>query len=219
MSHRIALIHATPVSIEPTRIAFHQGWPEVETVNILDDSLSRDVQQAGSQTPEIVSRMITLARYGYDIGAGGVLFTCSAFGEAIEQAKAAVDLPMLKPNEAMFEEALTAGNHIGLLATFAPSIPSLEAELQALARRQEKRLQLTSVLVPEAMEALRYGDTAAHNRLLADAAPGLSACDTVMLAQFSTSLAFEAVSRVLDARVLTSPHSAVAKLKSMIHSE
>ena len=219
MSHRIVLIHATAVSLEPTRIAFDRGWPEAKTVNILDDSLSLDVQQAGSQAPEIVTRIVNLARYASEIGARAVLYTCSAFGEAIEQAKAAVALPILTPNEAMFEEAMTAGSPTGLLATFGPSVPSLEAEFQQLARLHGKRPQLKSVLVPEAMEALRSGDTTAHNRLLAAAAPQLSECATVMLAQFSTSLAFEAVSRVLDARVLTSPDSAVAKLKSLILSE
>lgn len=216
MPHRIALIHATPVSIEPTRLAFGLKWTEAETVNILDDSLSVDLQQAGSQTPEIVRRIIDLARYGRDIGAGAVLFTCSAFGEAIEQAKATVDLPMLKPNEAMFEEAMTAGTRMGLLATFGPSIPSLEAEFYAMARRHGKTVTLKSVLVPEAMQHLSAGDVTAHNRLLAAAAAQLKDCDAVMLAQFSTSLAVEEVRRVLGVRVLTSPHSAVSKLKSIL---
>ena len=219
MTHRIVLIHATPVSIEPTRIAFHRQWPEAETVNLLDDSLSRDLQQAGRQTPEIVDRIITLARYGRDIGAGGVLFTCSAFGEAIEKAVAAVDLPVLKPNEAMFEEALTSGANIGMLATFGPSIPSLEAEFHEMARRLDMTPKLTSLLVPEAMELLQSGDLEGHNRLLAAAAPQLSQCDAVMLAQFSTSLAAAEVSQVADTKILTSPHSAVAKLKSILHSK
>ncbi|KPJ78433.1 MAG: arylsulfatase [Deltaproteobacteria bacterium SG8_13] len=216
MSHRIVLVHATPVSVEPTRIAFRMGWPEAETVNLLDDSLSLDLQQAGSQTPEIVSRIVRLARYGRDIGAKAILFTCSAFGEAIEQAKATVDLPILKPNEAMFEEAMTAGSQMGLLATFGPSVPSLEAEFHEMARQRGKAPKLKPVLVPNAMEALRAGDVRAHNHLLATAAAELTECDAVMLAQFSTSLAFEEVRRVLSARVLTSPHSAVIKLKSIL---
>jgi len=216
MAYRIVLVHATAVSLEPTRLAFLQAWPEAETVNVLDDSLSVDLQRAGSQTPQIVNRIVTLARYGLDIGAVAILYTCSAFGEAIAQAKTSVNLPILTPNEAMFEAAITSGSKVGLLATFGPSIPSLKTEFQSMARRYGKAPQLTSVLVPEAMEALKSGDTAAHNRLLAAAAPQLSGCDTVMLAQFSTSLAFEEVSRVLQARVLTSPHSAVSKLKSVL---
>lgn len=216
MRYRIVLVHATAVSIEPTRIAFADSWPEAETVNLLDDSLSVDLQRDGSQTPEIVHRIVTLARYGSQIGADAVLFTCSAFGTAIEEAKRVVALPILKPNEAMFEEAIAAGTRIGLLATFGPSVAPLKAEFADMARRQGKSPALQSVLVPEAMAALDTGDRDTHNRLLAEAAPQLSGCDTVMLAQFSTSFAFEAVSRVLDARVLTSPHSAVSRLRSLL---
>lgn len=216
MAHRIVVVHATAVSMAPTRIAFADSWPEAETVNLLDDSLSVDLKRAGSQTPEIVSRIVTLARYGSRIGAGAVLFTCSAFGTAIEKARSVVDLPILKPNEAMFEQAVAAGTRVGMLVTFGPSVAPLEAEFADTARRQGKSPTLQAVLVPEAMDALGAGDRTAHDRLLAEAAPRLSGCDTVMLAQFSTSLAFEAVSRVLDSRVLTSPHSAVSRLQSLL---
>ena len=79
-------------------------------------------------------------------------------------------------------------------------------------------MMTTQVLyeVPLLFEKLGAGDVRAHNRLLAAAASQLSECDTVMLAQFSTSLAFEEVSRVLGVRVLTSPHSAVSKLQAML---
>lgn len=66
------------------------------------------------------------------------------------------------------------------------------------------------------MTALRAGDTETHNRLLAQAAPRLSGCDAVMLAHFSTSRALADVGRVLNGKVLTSPHSAVARLKSVL---
>ncbi|MDY8109879.1 hypothetical protein U0C82_12085 [Fulvimarina sp. 2208YS6-2-32] len=39
---RIALIHATPIAVDPIRQAFASGSADAETVNILDDSLSLD---------------------------------------------------------------------------------------------------------------------------------------------------------------------------------
>ena len=216
MPVRIVLIHATPVAIDPILNVLQQVWPRAEPVNILDDSLSTDLESAGSLTPAITRRIVTMARYGSDIGAAAVLFTCSAFGRAIDAAKKAVSIPVLKPNEAMFEDALLAGNRLGLLATFGPSVPSMETEFYDLVRRRNSTAGLESLLVQGAMAALVEGDSQSHNRLLAEAAPQLIKCDAIMLAHFSTSRALTDVQRAVACKVLTSPHSAVAKLKKMI---
>ncbi|MBT8334573.1 MAG: aspartate/glutamate racemase family protein [Deltaproteobacteria bacterium] len=210
---RIVLIHAMPFSIDPIEQAFSKLWPETQTVNILDDSLSQDLLEAGSLTEKITERIIALAEYALGIGADGILYTCSAFGDAIEQAKEKLNIPVLKPNEAMFEEALKAGTKIGMLATFGPSIPSLESEFRTLSNLTNTGAKLTSILQKEALAALRAGDKEEHNRLLKKAATSLTGCDAVMLAQFSASQAFASVNEIVDCPVLTSPHSAVAKLK------
>lgn len=210
---RIVLIHAMPFSIDPIKQAFTKLWPEAQTVNVLDDSLSQDLLETGSLTEKITGRIVTLAEYGLGIGADGILFTCSAFGDAIEQAKEKLNIPVLKPNEAMFEEALKAGTKIGMLATFGPSIPSLESEFKALSNLTKTRTKIISILQKEALAALIAGDKEEHNRLLKKAAMSLRDCDAVMLAQFSASQAFASVSEAVDCPVLTSPHSAVAKLK------
>jgi hypothetical protein len=63
---------------------------------------------------------------------------------------------------------------------------------------------------------LRAGDGGEHDRLIAEAAPRFADCDAVLLAHFSTSRAAGQVSAVIDRPVLTSPGSAVAKLKAML---
>ena len=128
---RIALIHATPAAVEPIRSAFAQAWPEPDLVNLLDDSLSRDRALTPELTEGIYGRFDALGTYSIAIGADGILFTCSAFGSAIERVARTLAIPVLKPNEAMFAEAIATGSRIGLLATFEPSIASMAAEFEA----------------------------------------------------------------------------------------
>jgi Asp/Glu/hydantoin racemase len=214
---RIALIHATAVAMQPVEDAFQQLWPSPERVNLLEDSLSRDRSKTPDLTPEMFERIHTLAEYAVrSLHANGILFTCSAFGEAIEAAARDVPRPVLKPNEAMFEQALSYGRRIGMLATFQPSVASMQQEFGELATQRGIDVSLRTVCVPAAMAALAAGDAATHNRLLAEAAPQLEDCDALLLAQFSTSVAAEAVKSSVSIPVLTSPASAVQKLKNVL---
>ncbi len=215
-TNRIVLIHATAVSIAPLRAAFEAQWPEVETVNLLDDSLSRDLNSGTVDYHEIEERILKLAVYGEQLGAGGILFSCSAFGKAIDKVKRRLPMPVLKPNEAMFEEAIGRGGNIGMIATFKPSIPSLEKEFYALAEERSASVQLESILVEEAMSALGRGELKRHNRLIKEACTVFAGYETVMLAQFSASQAAADVEAELGCTVLTSPHSAVKKLRNML---
>jgi Asp/Glu/hydantoin racemase len=216
---RIALIHATAVAMPPVEEAFRRLWPDAERVNLLDDALSRDRARGPDLTPALSARIQALADYALQkLQADGILFTCSAFGEAIEAAARAADRPVLKPNEAMFEAALGHGARLGMLATFEPSVASMEHEFRELAAARQVQAALRTLCVPEAMAALSRGDAATHNRLLAQAAPALADCDAILLAQFSTSVAQQAVQAAVAVPVLTSPSSAVLKLKAALES-
>lgn len=213
---RIALIHATPVAIEPIVDAFTRLWPEARTVNLLEDSLSADLAAEGCLTSGMIDRFVTLARYAHGCGADAILFTCSAFGPAIEAAQAALKIPVLKPNEAMLGEALDAGTRIGLLATFVPSIPALKAELDQMAQRRRMKVEIKTQAVPTALTALHAGRTAEHDRLIAQAANDLGICDALILGQFSMASAAAVIPDRPGRKVLTSPVSAVMQLKRML---
>lgn len=213
---RIALIHATPLAMEPIQAAFAEAWPEAETINILDDSLAVDRARDDDLTPAMFERFRTLADYAVSYGADGILFTCSAFGEAIEAAAEMHPIPILRPNEAMFDAALEKGARIGMVSTFAPAMASMEAEFQAAAAGRDPPVVLQSVLAPGAMEALRSGDAEGHHRRVAEAAATLRDVDAIMLAHFSTSRALDAVRARVSVPVLTSPGAAVSRMRQRV---
>ena len=116
----------------------------------------------------------------------------------------------------MFEEALNMGNRIGMIATFEPSIPSMAREFEELATARNATAVLESVCVPDAMTALSQGDHAQHNQLVAGAVDRLDDPDVLMLAQFSTAEARPDVEARYPKSVLTSPASAVRKLRGLL---
>lgn len=216
---RIALIHATPIAIDPIRKAFETAWPEAERVNILEDSLSPDRERDGSITETMAARIEALTKYARMIGSDAVLFTCSSFGSAIEKAASLVDIPVLKPNEAMFEAAIRKGGRTAMLYTFPPARLGMEAEFREEAARTSPLAEITSILVDGAIDAVRSGDEETHNRLVAEAAARLSGFDAITLAHFSTARALKAVQAATSIPVMTSPDAAVAKLRRLLEAD
>jgi hypothetical protein len=224
---RIALIHALRHSPPPIEAAFAAAWPEPVLMNLLDDSLSADLAREGRLTPRMTERFLALSRYATGTGADGILFTCSAFGPCIEAVAAAhAPMPVLKPNEAMIEEACAAATEaatarggggggtgavprIGLLATFAPTLETMPPEFPP-------GVTVVPKLADGALAALDRGDAAGHDRLAADAARELGDCDVIALAQFSLARAAPLVVAATGKPVFTTPESAVRKLRRLL---
>lgn len=207
---RIALIHALAHSVAPINDAFARDWPEAERMNLLDDSLSADLARNGRGLDAAMhARFARLAQYAVDTGAQGILFTCSAFGPCIEAvARAHPGLPVLKPNEAMVEEAAQGQGTLGLIATFAATLETMPPEFPA-------HVELQTALAEGALAALNAGDTATHDALIAAQAAALRerGCTRIALAQFSMARARAACEADSGLPVLTPVDSAVRALR------
>jgi aspartate/glutamate racemase len=210
---RIALIHALAHSVEPINAVLARDWPQAQRMNLLDDSLSADLARSNlGLDAEMHQRFETLAAYAERSGAQAILFTCSAFGRCIEGVAARrPQMPVLKPNEAMIAEAVSAvhgGGRIGLVASFAPTLTSMFAEFP-------DGTDLCTELADGAMDALNAGQGAEHDALVVAAAQRLRAqgCDVIALAQFSMARAQSAVEQALGLPVFTTPDSAVRELR------
>jgi Asp/Glu/hydantoin racemase len=206
---RIALIHALKHSLVPIEASFARLWPDATLMNLLDDSLSADVARNGLSSA-MTDRFLSLGRYSASTGADAILFTCSAFGPCIEAvARAQAPMPVLKPSEAMIEQAAATGRRIGLLSTFPPTLASMPAEFPG-------SVEIVPKLAIGAMAALDRGDRAEHDRLVAEASRDLRDCDLIALAQYSMAPAAELVAEASGRPVLTTPDSAVLKLKRLL---
>jgi Asp/Glu/hydantoin racemase len=218
---RIALIHALEESVHPARNAFANGWPEAFCFDLLDTSLAIDLAEAGHLDDAMFERFAKLADYAVDYeGKSGrtqaILFTCSAFGPAIDAVKKRLSIPVLRPNEAAFEAALDLGQNIGLVVSFPPSLPALEAEFHAMAEMRGARVDVKPVLAEGALAALKAGDTEEHDRLVAETCCNVGSVDALVLGQFSLARAANAVRAATNLPVLTTPDAAVTALKTRL---
>lgn len=219
---RIAMIHGLDESVRPARAAFADAWPEAHWFDVLDASLASDLAaQGGELDAAMMQRFQDLSRYvaGVDNAAGktaGILFTCSAFGDAIDAVKRVLPIPVLRPNEAAFEQALDIGSKIGLVVTFATSAITLSKELNAMAAGRGKSITIHPIVVEPAMAALKAGDAEGHDRLVAEAVRGLPDCDVVLLGQFSLARAKPLLAQQLSCPIITTPHAAVEKMRQLV---
>src|SRR3954466_5865072 len=148
---RIALIHALKHSIVPIETSFARLWPDATLMNLLDDSLPADLARDGRLTDGMTERFLALGCLAASTGADAILFTCSAFGPCIEAvARERAPMPVLKPNEAMIEQAVARGGKIGLPSTFPPTLASMPREFPP-------SIELVPKLAEGAMAALDRG--------------------------------------------------------------
>jgi Asp/Glu/hydantoin racemase len=227
-SPRIALIHALAHSVTPVNTAMIGLWPEAIRMNLLDDSLSNDLAATEAKAPGtgldafMHERFARLTQYAVDCGSDAILFTCSAFGSCIEAAASTQTIPVLKPNEAMIEQAVALvgeggtmpGQSLGLVSSFAPTLVSMPPEFP-------KNIDLRTKLAEGAMAALNAGgaeNIAKHDVLVVAAAQELVAggAKVIALAQYSMAHCKPLVEAALGVPVLTTPDSAIKKLKRLL---
>lgn len=215
---RLALIHATRVAIEPVEKAASELWPEAETISILEEGLSVDRAATTQLTTELRERIVGLSHYAELARSDGVLFTCSAFGSAIEAAANQSDIPVMKPNEAMFDAAFGYGNRVAMIYTFEPAAKGMELEFEEASVARGRSAKIFSYFAANALKAKKEGDTETHDRLIAETAATIKDADVILLAQFSMASAAPLARTKTHIPVLTSPDAAISEIRRRIEA-
>lgn len=210
-------IHTTFALVEPLRPLFRELLPDVRAVHVADEGLLAEVREAGRPTPAVVRRMVGYAVLAQSSGANAILNCCSSASEVADLMQQAVDIPVVKIDEAMAREAVRIGNTAAIVATLSTTLEPTGRLLQRMAGLAGKQLRTTPVLVSGAFEALQSGDAEGHDRLLCEAirqaAPGV---DSIVLAQGSMARLVPHLQPELKVPLLSSPRSGVAELKRVL---
>src|SRR5688572_27043190 len=182
----LALIHTTPVNLPSFRDLAAEHLSGIRVINILDDSLLADVMAAGGVTDQVRRRLRAYVAQAQVAGAQAVMSCCSSIGDAVDEIAARSDVPVLRIDAPMAEEAVRLvrpGHTIGVLATVRTTLDPTASLIRRVAEREGKPAHVDAVLVEGAYEALRAGNGDEHDRRVGAALQDqLTRADVIVLA-------------------------------------
>jgi len=209
----IAVVHTGPVTVQPIKEQISEQIPEARVINIMDDSLLKDVRAAGHLTQEVASRIHSYMANAQAMHVDIILNACSSVGEAVDSVRNFVSTPIVKIDEAMAEEASSIGRRIGVVATVSTTLEPTVRLIRKKADELSRTIDVTERIAEGAFEALLSGNAALHDEIVKNTISALAEeVDVVVLAQVSMARLVPQLEGV-RVPVLSSPRSGVAALK------
>lgn len=215
-TRRIILIHAYRHSLPPIEKAFRDLWPEAEALNLVDEALYADVTPDGVVDATVPSRMRALFAHCLASGAHAIVFTGSTFGPVVEEARIGLPIPIFKSDEAMAEEVVARSGKVLLVCTARRAVPVIAANIKAAARRADATIELETLVVDAAKEAISKGDIARHDQLIADAIAGRTDVRSIVLGQLSMSNVPALVPAQIAENIVSGAEASVRALRSLL---
>lgn len=214
----LALIHTSATLVPLFQELCKQHLPNIQTFNIVDDSLIKHCIRDGKLMPDTARRVVNYAGSAEAAGADFILYTCSSIGAAVETAATLSKVPVLRVDQPMADKAVQIGNKIGVIATLSTTLNPTTDLVKRRAAVAGKEVQVISKLCEGAFDALMSGDASKHDALVAAALKELSSqVDVIVLAQASMARVVDTLDDA-DKKVpiLASPGIAVQHIASIL---
>ena len=210
----LALVHTSATLVPLFQQLCREHLPQVETFNLVDDSLVRQIGARGSLTADIARRVEAYLQSAEAGGADRILVTCSSIGPAVEASEPFIGVPVLRVDRPMADLAVETGTRIGVIATLPTTMHPTTDLVRRRAAAAGLEVELTARLCEGAFEALMAGDAGQHDALVAAALRELAdQVEVILLAQASMARVVEQLGDA-DRRVpiLASPPIAIRHL-------
>jgi Asp/Glu/hydantoin racemase len=214
----LALIHTSPTLTPMFGALCANLMPETRIFHMVDESLIADTIREGHLRRVTMRRLLAMIESAEQAGADAVMVTCSSIGEAVVLGQRLFDIPVIRVDEAMAQEAVRMGRRIGVMATLRTTLEPTIALLREKAAEAGVEIDIVDSLCDGAFEAVLAGDTATHDRILANALRNdMKNVDVVILAQASMARVVKGMPKdTLVAPVLSSPELAVRDARAIL---
>ncbi len=216
----LGLIHTSATLVPVFQQLCNEYLPGIAVFNIVDDSLIKNVISCGELTPATARRVVNYTASAEAAGADYILVTCSSIGAAVEASAPLANVPVLRVDQPMADQAVSTGKRIGVIATLPTTLGPTSDLVKRRAAVAGKEIELTSVLCEGAFEALMSGDAAKHDAMVAAALKELvQKVDVILLAQASMARVVDTLDEA-DKKVpiLASPVIAIKYLSTVLMS-
>lgn len=217
MESKIAIIHTTSVTVEILNAIAQKMIPECKIINFMDDSILPQLIENGGNLIEVEERWSAYARFAEHSGAGCILNACSSAGELTARVQPMVNVPIVRIDEAMAEEAVKQGGNIVVAATLPTAMESTVRLLKEKAASLKKNVNISQYLLNTAYTLLKKGDKKGYEQILTDAIYELGrTADVIVLAQVSMAGVLCNLPHALQSKVLASPYFGIEHVKKIL---
>lgn len=216
---KLAIIHTVSwynkSVIEPFASPWLKTNPDVELINIMDDSLLTESLPNGGPTKEVIRRMVLYYQAAEATGADVLMCSCTTMGPGTRAARQILNKPIFNIDEPMAKQAVSKGKKLGILATVPTSAPATRTLLELEAAEAKKDIEIKTVINETAFSHLLKGEVKLHDELVHKELEKLQhEVDVIVLGQISLAqIQFEAKVPILQVG-----HSGFAHARKLLDS-
>jgi len=213
----LALIHTVNWYRKSVVEPFVEPWlkrnPDVQVVNIMDDSLlSESLAHAGA-TPAVLKRIQFYVLAAEALGADVAMCSCTTVGEATRIAREYASIPVFNIDEPMAREAVRLGRRMGIIATVPTSPAATERQLERAAEEAGVSISIKIAVNEKAFAHLQRGEIEQHNELVHREMDQLAKkVDVLVLGQISLAR----ITRQVCVPVLQVGHSGFSEARRLL---
>jgi Asp/Glu/hydantoin racemase len=214
----IGFLH-TVLGLPPTFGALAEELvPAADVFHIVDETLLGITRRTGSLTPATRRRVLGYVESAAEAGADLVVVTCSSIGPAVDASHDFVDVPVLRIDEPMADEAVRLGSRIGVVATLPTTLQPTADLVARRAREAGKDAHVVARVCEGAFDALAAGDRDRHDELVRDGLRELIAdVDVLVLAQASMARVVETLpEEERTVPILSSPRLGMQRVAELL---
>jgi len=217
MKKTVVAVYTGQGLAEQIRPIFNELLPDCRLINVIDDGLIHDVIKEGEVSPNIARRLTGYFRQAQDMGADVILNTCSSVGEVVDTVRPLFDVPIVKIDERMAQQAVSQGSKIGVIATLPTTLAPTVRLIKSQAAKAGKEVTVIDGLAEGAYHALIGGKPEEHDRLIEETAARVAQeADVIVLAQGSMMRMQAKLQEKLGKPVLSSPVLGIQEVKEKL---